>query len=174
MWGDNQFRGKLAKAQGLQFEKILEFNAKCQDILFVRMPDGCKTVSRTRIIRVRTPFDYVLVYNGISVFIDCKSFDSDRITHSQLVDHQIDSLKQINEKGCTSGYLVWFRKENAVCFAPISRLSRLTPGQSLHGSETIYLGSIEEFYLGRLFSYHLEHDPYTDDTKDRMVGTSLG
>jgi len=120
------------------------------------MPDGCKVVGKNRLIRVKTPFDYILIYQGMSVYLDCKSFDSDRITNSQITEHQLESLLRIEESGGIAGYLIYFRPAHAICFCRATDLAKIKPGSSLPGFSMVILGSIEDFTLGRLFSLNWE------------------
>ena len=155
-----------SKIEGNQFEGILEKAARYQNIHFVRIPDGCKTRGYNQLMRVPTPCDYILIHNGISVFIDCKSYDSDRICYSDITEHQAKSLHAIERAGCVAGLLIWLRKESCVAFVKASQLSELQPKDHIHGKDMIYLSSlskeqlsIEEFYLARLFSIQLEEKP---------------
>ena len=123
------------------------------------MPLGAKRAGK-RLIQIKTPFDFILLKQGdpegTSIFIDCKSFNKNMISYSELTEHQVCSLSTIQRYGFSAGYLIWFRQENAVCFAKASDLRRIEPGKSMHGREMIYLGSIQEFYLGRLFTLQWE------------------
>lgn len=154
------------KVEGSQFEALFEKAAKLHQVHFVRIPDGCKSMG-TVLRRVPTPCDYVLIHKGVTVFIDCKTYDSDRIIYSHITPHQIETLSAIERSGCVAGYLIWLREESCVCFLKASRLAQVQPKDSLHGKDMIFLGrldkkalSIEEFYLGRLFSIHLEKEVF--------------
>lgn len=149
----NRIRGAKAKREGSQFESLVERSAFHQAILPVRMPLGCRRVGRNKLFQIKTPFDFVLVYNGVSIFLDCKSYDSDRISHSQLTEHQITSLHDLEEHGVFAGYLVWFREVNTVGFATASQLVSLEPGKSLSCLSCLSLGTIEHFNLLFLFEY---------------------
>lgn len=152
----NYLRGKKARLEGIQFEELLHREALRENILVVRMPLGCKRIGKNKLIQIKTPFDFVLVHNGQSVFIDCKSFDSDRITHSQLTTHQVIALTRIEEKGCTAGYAIWLRKASCVAFVKASKLADLQPNESIKAEDMTLLGTIENFGLGRLFTIGLE------------------
>lgn len=149
--------------EGKQFEEIFRLAALRQGFLPIQMPLGAKRAGK-RLIQIKTPFDFQLLHKlselySVTVFIDCKSYNKNMISYSDLTDHQICSLATIERYGFTAGYLIWFRRENAVCFCRASMLRKLEPGKSIHGRDMIYLGTISEFYLGRLFTLHMEK-PY--------------
>lgn len=152
----NQRRGWLAKKDGEEWEKIIFKSAQMQGILPIIMPLGARRIGIHKLVQIKTPFDMILIFEGRSVYIDAKSLDSDRITYSQLTPHQVNTLAAIEEKGCTAGYLIFFRPENAVCFVRGLELQTIQQGESLHGKDMVYLGGLEDFSLGRLFSLHLE------------------
>lgn len=146
---------------GKQWESIFERTAHSQGVTCIRMPDGCRVVGPNKLIRVRTPFDYILIHKSTSVYLDCKSFDSDQITYSMIKDHQMATLLDIEISGCPAGYLIYFRKSNVICFAKASQLSRIQPETSLHGREMIILGQLESFAVGRLFTLNWEDPKWT-------------
>lgn len=136
---------------GTQFENILELQCKIQSTLFIKIPLGCRRIGQNKIIPVKTPFDYVLIYEGQSVFLDCKSCDTNTFTYSQITRHQIDYLKKVWDHKCRSGYLVNFRKLNYIIFFDADKLSKLGPGDGLKPQDGQYLGGEECFALGGLF-----------------------
>lgn len=147
---------RKARSDGAQWEKIIFKIALSQGVLPIVMPLGARRIGPFKLVQIKTPFDLILIHNGLSVFVDAKSIDSDRIAFSHLTEHQVNTLSAIEEKGATAGYLIYFRPENAVCFARASILKSLKPGDALHGKDMVYLGGIQDFSLGRLFSLHLE------------------
>jgi penicillin-binding protein-related factor A (putative recombinase) len=120
-------------------------------ILFIKMPLGCERRGK-KIIQVKTPFDYTLIKNGEVVFIDCKSFDKSRISHSMLIFHQIQALQQIYEMGCNAGYLVHMRDISKVVFFASPKLWLLKVRESLTLKDGQELGDYEDFSLDILFA----------------------
>lgn len=147
---------RKSRREGAQWEQIIFRTALSQGVLPIVMPLGARRIGPFKLVQIKTPFDLIMVHNGLSVFVDAKSIDSDRISFSAITEHQVNTLSAIEEKGVTAGYLIYFRPENAICFVKASLLKALTPGESIHGKDMIYLGSLEDFTLGRLFSLHLE------------------
>lgn len=147
----NHLRGKKAKAEGAQFEELLRREAHRQSIHIIEMPLGCRRIGIYKLIQIKTPFDFILILKGVSSYIDCKSFNSERIGYSQLVPHQIEALMKITEAGCKAGYIVWFRSVNSVVLFEAKQLAKLGPNEGYHYSEGTYLGRMEDFALGNLF-----------------------
>lgn len=125
----------------------------------MRIPNGCKQVSPTKLIRVKTPLDFVIFKNGKSAFFDAKSFDSDRIHHSWLTPHQIQMLNAISINGVRAGLLIWFRKINRVVFLDAQLLNALEPNQSAMWDCGLVLGSFEEFRLSDILDLSFETEP---------------
>lgn len=143
--------------EGHQFEAILRTAAIRQGVHCIAMPLGARRVGR-RLVPIKTPFDYILIHKGVCVYVDCKTYDTDSISFTRLTPHQIAALHTIQRFGCAGGYLIHFRKSSAVCFAHAHKLLDIQPGESMHGKDMIYLGQVEDFFLGRLFSLTWEKE----------------
>lgn len=152
-------RGKKANAYGKQFEVFVHRQALKERLHIIRMPDGCRTVrmrtGELKTLRVQTPFDYVLIWKGVTAFFDCKTFDSDRISKSQLTDHQVEALCEIEQHECPAGYLINFREINSVAFIEANKLKKLEPRSSILAREMLFLGEIENFDLIKIFTEHM-------------------
>lgn len=151
----SRIRGLKAKREGDGFEHVLIYTAKSQGVYPIRMPNGCKRVGPKKLIQIKTDFDFILIYEGQTLFLDCKSFDSDRISHSQLTPHQVHALATIKDNQCEAGYLVCFRKAQSVNFFNAHELLNLNPGSSLTFKQGQILGSPEYFNLQLLFAQEI-------------------
>ncbi len=155
--------GKKAQSFGDGFEKHFDLMAKMQCVLVIEFPKvgGFRVARNVNLIPKKMPFDRVIIHQGISVYLDLKTLDADRINRSDLREHQVLTLESIERFGETAGYLIWFRKPNAVCFCKASELFKLHSRElaSIKAEEMIILGSIEDFKLGRLFSLRWERGP---------------
>lgn len=143
------------RVRGLTFEKQLEWACRRQQVKFVKFPLGAKPIRQGRgrpiLIPIKTYLDYVLIYNGRCVFIDCKSFDQENISYSMLTAHQVNELYDIQTYGVRTGYLVFHRKSDKVCFYDADKLRKLGPRESVHLTSATDLGSGESFSLLSLF-----------------------
>lgn len=143
VWGRQRIHGQ-------QFESIVVKHAHMQGIHVIKMPLGAERRGRI-LVQVKTPFDYILVSNGIVVFLDCKSIDSDKFPFSLITDHQRIALSEAQRNGCQSGYLVWFREINEVAFFNAEKLINCQPGCSLKPTDGLLVGKMEDIALGTLF-----------------------
>jgi len=144
--------GWIAKRRGDQFQSFFESRCRMQGITCIRVPDGCKQIGPRPIdiIRVRTPFDYILGFENKICFVDLKSFDSDRITRSQVVDHQVMSLNDLN-RHARAGYVCFFRETKRFVFFSVEKLSLLSRGDSLKVEDGLDLGDLLKHDFRALF-----------------------
>lgn len=153
---NNYLRGKKAQRVGKEFEQIIIRYCNREGIA-VKKTDAILRQSATgQMWRERAGCDFVLGYQSVAVFLDAKSIDSDRISHSFLKPHQIQDLSYWASHGFNSGLIVWFREKNIISFIPVSDLLKLNPGESIRVEQTIQLGTLFDFQLGRLFSLQWE------------------
>ena len=109
------------QAFGDLFETVFLRTCRGNGVAITRIPDGCKQVGK-RIIRVKTPWDWALSYNGRSAFIDTKTVDKVSFAYSSVTDHQVRALHTHEAAGAVAGYVIWFRPSDQVVFIPASRL----------------------------------------------------
>lgn len=140
--------GKRAKVAGDLFEKSFEQTCAIQGIECIRIPNGCRSVGATRLVRVATPFDYVLCYNKRAAFVDLKSIETGNLTHSKLTEHQLASLKRLSPGGI-SGYVVNLSGE--VYFFDISILLETKKGESVPLTYAKHLGHRSVMDIRRIF-----------------------
>jgi penicillin-binding protein-related factor A (putative recombinase) len=148
-------RGKKANKVGKDFEQVI-INYCHREGMAVKKTDAPMRQAGGKIWRERAGVDFVLGFQGVAVFLDAKSVDSDRISFSFLKPHQLQDLSYWQSNGFTSGLLVYFRQINMISFIPICDLLKLSPGQSIKAEQTTNLGSYFDFQLGRLFSMEWE------------------
>lgn len=152
--------GRLAKSVGRSFENICLGTAERDGIVLVRIPDGCETrKQRTRegwrnaLIRVRSPFDYCLFFDGRATVFDSKTVDGDRFAHSAIDPYQLHHLRHCASAGVSAGYCIWFREPNMVCWYSVMRLHALSRRESLKVDDaTLQLGPVGSFTFKPIFS----------------------
>ncbi len=140
--------GKRAKVAGDLFEKAFEQACAIQGIECIRIPNGCRSLGAFKLVRVPTPFDYVLCYNQRAAFVDLKSIESGNLTHSKLTPHQLSSLKKLSPGG-VSGYVVNFSGE--IYFIDISILLETKKGESVPFTYAKHLGNRTSMDIRKLF-----------------------
>lgn len=153
----NRFRGKRAKAFGGLFEDIFSRNCLRTGIGITRIPDGCRRLSHTRLIQIKSPFDWICSYQGKSIFIDTKTNQGNAFQHSLIDEHQVKSLRMHETRGAIAGYVIWLRKPDQVLFVPAGTLEKRMQiigsisVESVHSDGIICLGSQIDFNLFPLF-----------------------
>lgn len=139
--------GKKAQSQGLLYERILQLNARAQGIAWLRIPDGCIQKKRI-IVRVKSPFDWILKWDDKIAFVDTKSTIQDRIRYSDLPEHQIRALKLLTTKHAKAGFLVFYSSYGCASFFDVRDLS---PGTSMAYTEGKQLGTSKNPRLTEIF-----------------------
>jgi len=130
-----QQAGLKAKREGQNWERSFEINCTEADIRFIRIPDGCKQLGRFKLIRVKSPFDYLISYNGKTACIDLKSFGTGtRLTYSHINQNQLIALLNMR-RDCLTGYVVFFRSVGKVVFYDSLLMNKLSKGESLEISQ---------------------------------------
>jgi hypothetical protein len=140
--------GYFAKKVGDAFEELFKAACNRAQLVWIRVPNGAQLYKdkfgtlRTKL--VQSPFDFLITANGLSAVVDCKTFEGNSLTYSQIKDHQLDALLKAG-RSINSGYIVWFRELDAVVFFSAFRMNKLKEGQSLKFSDGLQLGSVSEF-----------------------------
>lgn len=119
--------GGIQKAFGDSFEELffLICNAT-RGLAITRFPDGCKIVKYGELVRVKTPWDWVVSYNGKTALIDTKTTEGNSFPHSKIESHQVKEMYSHSIAGSnTTGYVIWFRKSDGVYFASSLLLNNL-------------------------------------------------
>jgi penicillin-binding protein-related factor A (putative recombinase) len=132
---------------GKGFENVLERITAQAGILCIRIPDGCQVVGLNKLVRRKTPFDYILCKDSKCALIDAKTTigKTFSITSDLLIKpHQISIMKQANEKGIIAGFLFLFRLTETLCFMEANELEEL----KYQGKKSI--GPQDCMVLGRL------------------------
>lgn len=158
IWG-----GRRAKAVGDQWQGVLERRAIREEILMLRIPDGCRQIGKDKLIRTRSPLDYVMFKEGRTVCFDAKTINSDVITYSNLhssesTKHQLQTCLHISTKGVRAGLIIWFRLSNYVSFIDAQLLNVIQPREGIKYDAGLILGKWEDFKLSPLFQLSFEHN----------------
>jgi len=128
--------GRRAQKKGSGFEIAFEAICKAQKIGCVRIPDGCKKVfggfgGFPKLKQVKSPFDFILAFNGRCCALDVKSYAQKRFCYSNINPNQVKQLNKIYQKDVSAGYLVFFSRQGYFCFFNAEKLGALKPRESL-------------------------------------------
>lgn len=117
--------GLLAKLEGKNFESLFQSTCDRFNVVCTRMPDGCKQIGPNKIIRVRTPWDFILTFGGRTALIDTKSDQGSTFPFSAIEPHQVQEMVRHESEGTVAGYVIHLRQINAHIFVPAHRLIHL-------------------------------------------------
>lgn len=135
-------------------------NCAERQIQITRIPDGCRQSFR-KLIRVKSPFDWLLSWNGMVAAIDTKTVQEKSLPKSCITEHQVVELLK-HRFAARAGYVIWFRQEDVVNFIPASVLTELLYSKGgvkpTHGYP---LGGIRDgkLDLRKIFEAPLETSP---------------
>lgn len=158
----NKVRGGIkAKQYGSGFEDVFDKLCKFQGVAISRIPDGCKQIGpnpRRDLIRVTSPFDWVLTYQGKTVLVDTKTMDSSLFSNSLIKQHQVDEMLAHERSGGKGGYVIWLRESGHVFYLDARFLAELmrTRGSfnETHPS-AVQLGKDYNFDVRKIFGEDL-------------------
>lgn len=140
--------GKIAKVKGDRFEILFKNIAASQGFKCIKIPMGAKMISSQRMIRVATPFDFILFHGGNSYCIDTKFTSDKKFSKSKITPHQLQELKECSDyPNVIAGYVVNFNELNKVVFFSAAQLSSVKTKSSLNPEEGTMLGTTMNFDL---------------------------
>lgn len=149
-----QQRGRIAKREGMRFESLFERQCHKQGLTATRIPDGCKQLGARKLVRVKSPFDWIVTRPacGSTALLDSKSFDRARIMPSDVDANQFEKLAGHHFGATVAGYVVWFRQVDRVVFYAVPKLQHmLISGKGFDWSEGQVLGECEKFQPAQMF-----------------------
>lgn len=145
---ERRIAGLKAKRSGQRFENFFEVRCRQLDISCIRIPDGCRVIGQGKIVRTKTPFDYIIGFEDKIVFLDLKSTSATNFTYSQIDQDQIRNLN-ILSKHQKAGYLVYHSSIETLVYYDINDLMTAVHGERVH--HKIEFGNIFSADLKCLF-----------------------
>jgi hypothetical protein len=114
---ERKIRGWQSKRDGEALERLLEFAAKGEGHSIIRIPDGCKQIGRGRLVRVKSPFDYILASNSRCTFFDAKHTSEKFLYLSSIASHQIEAMEKLmRSPNVRTGFIVLFSESKRIEF----------------------------------------------------------
>lgn len=153
-----QIGGRKAKQNGKDFETILLKEAYANDFFHIKIPDGCRQLTFSKMIRVKSPFDFVFMRQSEEkeqfVFCDAKTTFQKSFSHSLIKPHQINELMKIKQTtSAKSGYIINFDKLDRVVFINAALLrNKLWLKEPIRPTEGIHLGHKYRINMNLLFA----------------------
>lgn len=132
--------GIKSQRTGKNFELMIIEQTKYQGIKCFKH-NVPTTISKGKIIYMaKGAPDFTLLFNKKSIYFDAKSFDSDRIIHSQINQHQLSELHDVHISGHLAGYLIWLRKSGIVGWLSALDLMTIEYGEHIAAKDMLVVG----------------------------------
>lgn len=136
------------RTQGIDWEGEFTRRARLCGFLPEKNHLTAKYIPNRRPLISKSELDFKLIAkDGTVGFFDCKSFDGDRFTYSDLSEHQRKRARWYNEWCVPSGFVIWLRKPNVVAFYSGHAIALKGPRTSFTALDGLRLGPIQSFDL---------------------------
>jgi penicillin-binding protein-related factor A (putative recombinase) len=134
--------GKKKYHNGKLYEQIFYTTCLSKRMACTRIPDGCEVKGMGKLVRVKSPFDWVVSFEGQTALIDTKSLSSGNLTPSKINDNQVAELLKHQAQGVCAGYVVFFTHKNSCVFYRADRLAAILRREKVSGQD---LGPLNGF-----------------------------
>lgn len=136
------------REQGKIFEELFLKQAQRLGITCLRNYQTCRFLFKGRVQVIPGQLDFTLItQNGKVGFFDCKTFDNDYFTFSQLTEHQVIRSVLYNDNLVPSGFVVWFRPINSIVYFTGLTIALKGEGSRFTQNDGLCLGRFENFDL---------------------------
>lgn len=139
------------KRNGTYFEKVFFKQAKEQGLTPIPNHISARYTYNGRLQPIKSELDFKLIKDGITGFFDCKSFEHDYFTFSQICPKQLERSVLYNSLNVPSGFIVFFREINKVFFFKGTDIMSSGQRSRIESKNGISLGSIIKMNLNNLF-----------------------
>lgn len=137
-------KGYKAKKIGEYFENLIIFFTRSQRIAVIKIPEGCRLVKnkfgKLIPLLVKSPFDFFIVKNKKVACFDTKTIESGNFSYSEIKQHQVSELLNIENQGIPAGYLIYYRDRNRIVFYLSSVVQKVKPRESLSEAKGVLVG----------------------------------
>lgn len=152
-------KGYKAKKIGEYFENLIIFFTESQRIAVIKIPQGCRLVKnkfgKLIPLLVKSPFDFFIVKNKKAACFDTKTIESGNFSYSEIKQHQVSELLNIELQGISSGYLIYYRDKNAIYFYKASEIKKIKPRESLNKENGILVGDNQQINFDLILNVDL-------------------
>lgn len=139
------------KDSGKQFEFLFYKQAQRSGFLAQKNDLSCRIIGKGKLIPIKSELDFKLIsQDGRVGFFDCKSFAGDHFYTSDIDKKQIERATLYKEWGVPSGFVVWFRDLNKVCFITGGKIRYI--GGKITPEDMLCLGRFEHFDLSLIMT----------------------
>lgn len=145
-------RNNTNRIRGKTFETLFERMGTYSGLLVRNNPLSCRVLPGGRLLRIRSNLDFTVINRlGDVAFVDCKNFESDAFTYSQINDKQLALATLYNQWNVIAGFCCWFRQTNRVGFFSGNVITKGGSGTRFTLCQGLDLGSPEALNLGLIF-----------------------
>lgn len=120
---------------GKAFEDEIVIRLGIKGFTVLRIPDGCKQLSAFKLIRVRSPFDFVAHKKDQVIFFDAKTTDEKNFPYSKINQTQLQHLLKLEMSGFKAGYVIKFNLTKEIVFVTAGQLLNIKGRQSIKEDE---------------------------------------
>lgn len=141
---------------GKAFEDSFETQCKVNMVTATRIPDGCRQLGK-KIIRVKTPWDWVASFLGTAALIDTKTTQEKTFPHSKIDENQVKAMLPHCCALVPAGYVIELKGSDAVIFVSANVLStRIYRVGSISANDpgVLYLGTCAKFSPRKIMINH--------------------
>lgn len=140
------------KAKGARFEAILQWRAMTLGMKALKNELTFKYLKGGKVQPIHADLDFrILRRDGRVCYVDCKSWQGDRFTWSQLDMQQYARACQYEDFNIPAGFVVHFSGTDAVCFYSATLLKQHGPGSRFTAAQGVLLGQVTDFDLEPIF-----------------------
>ena len=163
-WSMSRIGGKKAQSNGSRFESDVLIAAARREYKILDIPDGAKTFGRGKIIRMKSPFDFVAAkifsqFRERFLFFDAKTTEKKKFAAASINISQVENLSHFSLfKTAQTGYVVNFDAQGTVSFFTAEQLSRaFVHRTSLAPDDGLILGNRFTMNFDKVFECEWEY-----------------
>lgn len=137
-----------SQEQGKFFESLFVSQSQRCGLLARQNHLTARKLANGKVQILASNLDFTVIgRNGEVAFIDCKSFGGDFFKYSQLDAKQVEQALLFNERYVPSGFVVYFRPVNRICYFSGIEIKERGAGSRFSAKDGMYLGKWDNFDL---------------------------
>lgn len=141
------------RLEGKSFEEVLQYQAKRCGLLVQKNHLSAKYIAGGKVKIEKSNLDFMLAnQQGRVAFVDAKSFEGSSFNFSMISENQLKRAALYNEYSIPSGFVVFFRTDQVVCFFSGKYIQMIGARNSINVTQGTYLGKLWNFDLGLVFT----------------------
>ena len=143
-----KLQGIRSQNNGKSFELTIMHSVSKLKWGVLRIPDGCRSLGPQKLMRVKSPFDFVFYKQSQAIFCDVKTTDQTNFPKSKIKSHQLAELLDLEKQGFHAGYIVRFAKINWCVWFSAIKLAQCQHRGSMKPLDGLRIGNSFEINPG--------------------------